>query len=106
MGNTISVEQLDGLLEELRRDAQKLEAKIAAMKEMRVLFFGTDASGGGQQSEPVRVAPLPIKRTARRAATKETRPLNTCAECTKTWPRSKRRQKRACPHCGSDSWQG
>lgn len=107
MGNTISMEQLDGMIAERERERESIRLKIVAMQELRVLFFGTDgASGGGQTSEPVKVAPVPIPRTRRRAATKETRPLNTCVECKKTWPRSKTVQKRSCPECGSDAWAG
>lgn len=106
MGSTISIEQLDGMIAEKERDREAIRLKIVAMQELRALFFGNDASGGGQPSEPVRLAPLPITRTARRAAKQETRPLNTCVECKGTWPRSKTVQKRSCPHCGSDNWQG
>lgn len=103
MSRTVSVEQLDGKIAELEQEREKLELKIGAVQSMRVMFFGTDASGGGQTSEPEKP---PVVRRGRRRGEDEKRPLNTCAECQKTWPRSKTIQKRACPHCGSDSWQG
>jgi hypothetical protein len=106
MGQTISIEQLDGMIAEQERAREAIRLKVVAMQDLKALFFGNDASGGGQPLKPVRLTPLPIERTARRVATKETRPLNTCKGCKATWPRNKGRQVRSCPKCETDDWQG
>lgn len=103
MSQTISIEQVDGMIAEKEREREAIRLKIVAMQELKALFFGNDASGGGQPSGPDKTAE---KHSSRSGGDKGARKMNTCAECKKTWPRSRTIQKRACPHCGSDNWQG
>ena len=105
MGQTVSVEQLDGLVVDLVRQREAIERKIVGLNDLKALLFGTDGSatvksaGEGQPSEPA-------TKPTRQSGAGDGRPMNICARCKKQWPRSKTIQKRSCPGCGSDSWDG
>lgn len=97
MGNTISIEQLDGMIAEQERARETIRLKVVAMQELKALFFGADASGGGQPSVP---------RTEKTQTVEAPRKMNECQACHHRWPRGGGRQKRSCPKCGTDNWQG
>lgn len=84
MSRTLNVEQLDGKVTELESQMENIERQIIALKDIRVMFFGS-VDGGEQDKKPA-----------------TTGATNRCLKCTHPWPRTKGRQVIYCPECHED----
>lgn len=84
MSKSVSVEQLDAMIEEEERAMEETQNKIVALKSVRTMLFGAD---DGQPSPAGVVGGGSV---------------NCCTKCQHRWPKSRGRQARACPKCGEE----